>query len=546
MRKYRRMRKYKGIGVSEGIAIGRIYLYQNEPISIPLEEKDNLSFEIKKKIIEEAFDRLEKELSVIYEKLKDEVKEEAEIITAQILMLDDPDLKEEIYKFLKEGFSPPSSIKKAFKSYIDTMKKLNNAYLKERIRDIEDVEEGLLRILTKKPKKDLSHLPFHAIIFARDLTPSDTAGIDRDHVLGIVTEEGGKTSHTAILSEALGIPAVLGVSKITEEIKEGDIAIVDGKEGVVIINPEKDILEDYQKRVKTLNEYKEKLKILAQKKVKTKKGKEIEVSANIGSLQDIEIALSMGADGVGLFRTEFLFLNRKNPPKEEEQFETYKEVLKKFKDKPVIIRTLDIGGDKQLSYINLKEEQNPFLGIRGIRLTLRERELFKTQLRAILRASIYGNVKIMYPMIAIEKEIVEANEILEDAKRELKEKGIEFDEGIEVGIMIEIPAAALNAEELIKYVNFFSIGTNDLIQYTFAADRTNNELDYLYLPTHPSLLKLIKLTVEASHKAGKWTGVCGEIAGDPEAIPYLINIGVDELSMSPSKIPKIKELIPKI
>ncbi len=540
------MRKYKGIGVSEGIAIGRIYLYQNEPISIPLEEKDNLSFEIKKKIIEEAFDRLEKELSVIYEKLKDEVKEEAEIITAQILMLDDPDLKEEIYKFLKEGFSPPSSIKKAFKSYIDTMKKLNNAYLKERIRDIEDVEEGLLRILTKKPKKDLSHLPFHAIIFARDLTPSDTAGIDRDHVLGIVTEEGGKTSHTAILSEALGIPAVLGVSKITEEIKEGDIAIVDGKEGVVIINPEKDILEDYQKRVKTLNEYKEKLKILAQKKVKTKKGKEIEVSANIGSLQDIEIALSMGADGVGLFRTEFLFLNRKNPPKEEEQFETYKEVLKKFKDKPVIIRTLDIGGDKQLSYINLKEEQNPFLGIRGIRLTLRERELFKTQLRAILRASIYGNVKIMYPMIAIEKEIVEANEILEDAKRELKEKGIEFDEGIEVGIMIEIPAAALNAEELIKYVNFFSIGTNDLIQYTFAADRTNNELDYLYLPTHPSLLKLIKLTVEASHKAGKWTGVCGEIAGDPEAIPYLINIGVDELSMSPSKIPKIKELIPKI
>jgi phosphotransferase system enzyme I (PtsI) len=319
--------------------------------------------------------------------------------------------------------------------------------------------------------------------------------------------------------------------------------IVDGENGIVVADPDKPTIKIFIEKKEKEEKEKVELEKIKFMKLKTKSGKEIEILANIGNPEDAETALKNGADGIGLYRTEFLFLGRENPPSEEEQFEAYKKVLEKFKDKPVIIRTLDIGGDKQIPYLNIEKELNPFLGVRAIRLCLKNTELFKTQLRAILRASIYGNPKIMYPMIAIKEEIEKANSILEEVKSELKSKGVPFKENIQVGIMVEIPSAALNAEKLAKYVDFFSIGTNDLIQYTFAADRTNEKVSYLYNPLHPALLKLVKFTIEASHKYGKKTGMCGEMAGDLKAIPQLIKMGIDELSMTPTKIPYAKKFI---
>ncbi len=538
------MKKYRGLGVSEGIAIGNAYIYTNEDLDLSSYEETGLCFEEKKNIVDKAFQKAKDELSELYENLKDIAEKEAEIITAQLLMLEDPELIEAVYKFLKKGFTTPLSVKKAFEVYISLMEKLNNKYLKERIKDIEDVEDRILRAILNKPRRGLSLLSSPVIVFTKDLSPSDTAGIDRKNVLGIVTEEGGRTSHTAILSEALGIPAVLGIPKITDEIKDGELVIIDGKNGEIIVSPDEETVKVYKEKISAR---KREEKGAFEKRFQpaiTKRGRHIEISANIGGLEDVDSALSMGADSIGLFRTEFLFLEREEPPTEEEQFEIYKEIVEKFGEKGVVVRTLDIGGDKQVPYIrHLKEEQNPFLGIRGIRLSLIEKDLFKTQLRAILRASAYGKVRIMYPMVATKEEIIKANSILEEAKNKLKEERIPFDPEIEVGIMIEIPAAALNTEELIVYADFFSIGTNDLIQYTFAADRTNNALDYLYLPTHPAILKLIEITVNASHQKGKWTGVCGEIAGDPDVVPYLVKLGVDELSMSPQKIPRIKGIV---
>jgi phosphotransferase system enzyme I (PtsI) len=326
-------------------------------------------------------------------------------------------------------------------------------------------------------------------------------------------------------------------------IKEKDELIIDGKEGLIIIDPDENTKDAYIDRKMKLEKENTELQETAKLPAITKSGKNIEVAANIGSPKDVDKSVEMGADGVGLYRTEFLFLDRTTPSTEEEQFDAYKVVLEKFGGKPVIIRTLDIGGDKQIPYLNLEKELNPFLGVRAIRLCLIRKDLFKTQLRAILKASAFGKARIMYPMIAVKEEITEANKVLEEVKKELKRKKIDFDENIEVGIMVEIPSAALNAEELSEYVDFFSIGTNDLTQYTFASDRTNENLNYLYQPLHPAVLKLIKMTVDASHKNDKWTGVCGELAGDPNAIPTLVELGVDELSMSPQKIPESKKII---
>lgn len=365
-------------------------------------------------------------------------------------------------------------------------------------------------------------------------------------MLGFVTDMGGITSHTAILAEALGIPAIVGLKDITERVKQGDSLIVDGETGKVFINPNENTIDLFKHKKKALEAEKRELEKVKFNEAITKGGKRIEVAANIGSPKDADVSLRSGAEGVGLFRTEFLFLNRNTPPTEDEQFKAYKEVLEKFNGKPVIIRTLDIGGDKQIPYLNLEHEINPFLGVRAIRLCLTRKDLFKTQLRAILRASNYGKTRIMYPMIAVKEEIVEANNVLKEVKNELEKEKLPFDSNIEVGIMVEIPSAALNAEALADYVDFFSIGTNDLTQYTFAADRTNDNLSYLYQPLNPALLKLIKMTVDASHEKGKWTGVCGELAGDPEAIPILVNLGVDELSMSPQKIPYAKKIIMEI
>lgn len=536
------MKELKGIGVSKGIAVGKAKVYENQEIEIE-EEKDQVPPEEKLKILKEGIEKTKKEIEKLYKNLKEKNPKEAEIFEAHILFLEDPTFLEKINAMLKEGYSVAFSIKKSFEESAKQMEQMKNEYFKERAKDIRDVSENLIRNILNKPKTSLALLPEPSIVVAQDLTPSDTASIDRKNVLGFVTEKGGVTSHTAILAEALGIPAVVGVKDALQEIKDGYELIIDGKEGLVIVEPDDETKNAYTEGKIELEKEMEELRKIALLPAATKSGKRIEVTANIGSPKDVGKALEMGADGVGLYRTEFLFLDRDSPPTEEEQFEAYKIVLEKFNGKPVIIRTLDIGGDKEISYLNLEKELNPFLGERAIRLCLIRKDLFKTQLRATLRASIYGKALIMYPMIAVKEEIIEANKVLEEVKEELREERIKFDENIEVGIMVEIPSAALNAEELAGYVDFFSIGTNDLTQYTFGADRTNETLSYLYQPLHPAILKLIKMTVDASHKKGKWTGVCGELAGDPEAIPILVNLAVDELSMSPQKIPFAKKII---
>ena len=537
------MKKLKGIGVSSGIAIGKAFIYKQENTKSVFNEKDTTPYEEKKEILRKAIDTSKKEIEKLYEKIKKTARGEAEIFSAHILFLSDPEINKRIDNLLKEGFSVQYAVKKAFEEYASKMESMKNPYFSGRAKDVRDVEERLIKNILHEKKQDLSNLPYPSIVVAEELTPSDTASLDRKNILGFITEAGGKTSHTAILAEALGIPAVVGAKGIIQEVKNEDIIALNGANGEIIINPDQKTLNKYKEEKMRKEREKENLEKIKFLQAVTKSGKIIEVSANVGKIEDIDLAIKEGADGIGLFRTEFLFLNRKSPPTEEEQFRAYKTALEKFKGKSVIIRTLDIGGDKQIYYLKLKKELNPFLGVRAVRLCLRRKNLFKTQLRALLRASIFGNLKIMYPMIAVKEEIEEANKILNEAKRELILKEIPFDEKIEIGIMVEIPSAALNAEELIKYVDFFSIGTNDLIQYTFAADRTNEELSYLYNPLHPAVLKLIKMAIDASHKNGKWTGMCGEMAGDPEAIPKLLELGIDELSMAPQKVAKAKEIV---
>jgi phosphotransferase system enzyme I (PtsI) len=537
------MKIIHGIGVSNGIAIGKSYPYVFKDVHIDVNEKDSLVFEEKKRILKKAIKKTEVEIKILYEKTKKKSKKEAEIFQAHLLFLKDPTTTEEIKELMEQGFSITASVSKAFEEKAFVIEQMKNTYFRERAKDIRDVSERLIRSILHKPKSNLSSLPYPAIVVARDLTPSDTASLDRNNVLGFITEAGGRTSHTAILAEALGIPAVIGVKGIIDMVKDNSVLILDGEDGQIIIESDENTLKNYKKKIIRMEKEKKELEKIKFLDAITKEGKRIEVSANIGKTEDADIALQEGAEGVGLFRTEFLFLDRTTPPTEEEQFEAYKTVLGKFRGKPVIIRTLDIGGDKKISYLNLDKELNPFLGVRAIRLCLKRKELFKTQLRAIVRASIYGKVRIMYPMIAIKEEIEQANKVLKEVKAELIKKNIAFDKNIEVGIMIEVPSVALSADELADYVDFFSIGTNDLTQYTFAVDRTNQNLNYLYKPLHPAMLQLIKMTIDASHKKGKWTGICGELAGDPEAIPKLVEMGIDELSMSPSKIPEAKKII---
>ncbi|MGC8978692.1 phosphoenolpyruvate--protein phosphotransferase [Caldisericum sp.] len=539
------MKHLKGIPVSKGISLGFAVVYLKRKIEVN-NSKDSVPIEEKKKILEKALEKTKEEIQLTYENLKKSNPKEAEIFEAHLLVLEDPTLQEKINKYLESQYNLPYAVKSAFEEFIEALQNLQSEYMKERAQDLYDILDSLLRNILNVPKVDLSNLPPQSIVVAVDLTPSDTASLDRKNVLGFITEKGGPTSHTAILAEALGIPAIVGVEELFESIHDGDELIIDGTNGDVFVNPTEETKKQYTNLKKEKEEEEKLLKEKAKEFAYTKGGKRIEVAANIGSPKDVDKALEMGAEGVGLYRTEFLFLDRDTPPTEEEQFEAYKIVAERFKPHPVIIRTLDIGGDKQIPYLNLEKELNPFLGVRAIRLCLKEKDLFKTQLRAILRASAFGNVLIMYPMIAIKDEIIEANKVLNEVKEDLRRENIPFNENIKVGIMVEIPSAALNAEELVDYVDFFSIGTNDLTQYTYASDRTNENLSYLYRPLDSPILKLIKFTVDASHMKGKWTGVCGELAGDPEAIPILVNLGVDELSMSPSKIPEAKRIIRSI
>jgi phosphotransferase system enzyme I (PtsI) len=468
---------------------------------------------------------------------------EAEIFSAYEMFLDDPTLQEAMERYAREGYSTAAAVHRAYEDSAQLMDNLADAYFRERAKDVRDVGDRVVRALLGMPKADLRVLPYPAIVIARDLAPADTASVDRENVLGFVTEQGSTTSHTAILAQALGLPAVVGLGTALAGIDEHARLGVDGAAGTVVLDPTPEERATLEERARALAAEQDLLAQYKDKEVALGNGKHIEISANIGGPADVATALRFGADGVGLYRTEFLFLDRDSPPTEEEQVEAYRSVLTAFGSKPVIIRTLDIGGDKQIPYLHLPAEANPFLGVRATRLGLRRPTLFKTQLRAILRASTAGTTRIMYPMIAVAEEIEQANLLLQSVRKELDAKEIAYDHDLEVGIMVEIPSAALDAERLADSVDFFSIGTNDLTQYTFAADRTNRDLNYLYQPLHPAVLSLIRMTIEAAHAHGKWVGVCGELAGDPQAIPVLIAMGIDELSMSSAKIPRAKQII---
>jgi phosphotransferase system enzyme I (PtsI) len=420
---------------------------------------------------------------------------------------------------------------------------IEDEYLRERAEDIKDVMNRVIRILMGISSVDFSNLKENSIIVAKDLTPSDTAQIDRTKVAAMITEMGGKTSHAAIIARIMGIPTVVGLNNITDKIKNGDTVICDGKTGKVLINPNAKQLFYFTKKKNIEDEIRNELKNQIGLPSVTKDGFKVSLTANIGVPNDVDMALENDAEGIGLFRSEFIFMNREHQPTEDEQFEQYKEVLVKMGDKPVIIRTMDIGGDKNVPYIDIPKEMNPFLGYRAIRLCLGNLEVFRTQLRAILRASVYGNVKIMIPMISTMKELKDSKKILQQAKDELTKEGIKFKKDIEIGIMIEIPSAAIISDLLAREVDFFSIGTNDLIQYTMAVDRMNSKLSYLYSQYHPALLRLIKGIIDNAHDAGIWVGMCGEAAGDPKLIPVFLGMGLDEFSMNSPSILRARYIV---
>lgn len=532
----------KGIAASKGYAIGTVVLKENDEIIITDEKITDIQGEKEK--LQNALEQCRAQLTAIKEKALVEMGEEkAAVFDSHIMLLDDPEftgaMEMEIESSNANALKAVDSVAQTFLMIFESME---DEYMRERAADIKDVANRIKLNLAGKAM-GLNIEATNTIVVAYDLTPSDTAQLDRSKVVAFLTDIGGRTSHSAIMARTLEIPAVVGLNDITSTVKDGDFIIVDGLEGNVILNPDEATVKEYEAKRDAYEKEKEELKKLIDVKVKTKSGKRIEVCGNIGKPEDVHKVLENGADGIGLFRTEFLYMDRDDMPSEEEQYEAYKYVLEKMEGKPVVIRTLDIGGDKKLTYLPMPEEMNPFLGYRAIRLCLDRKDIFKVQIRALLRASEYGNLKIMFPMISSLSEFEQAKGFVEECKAELLNEGHKVSDSIEIGIMVEIPAAAVMADELAKHVDFFSIGTNDLIQYTLAADRMSEKVSYLYNPMHPAVLRLIKMTIEGAHSAGKWCGMCGEMAGDETAIATLVEYGLDEFSMSASSILGAKKII---
>ncbi len=533
-----------GIAGSEGIAIARAFNFQG-PIAIEKRTINDAETELETAKLSDAFEKTAQQITKIREITANDLDEEhAAIFDAHLLILKDPMLDSMIREMIaQEKTSAAYAVQESVKKLVEMFSDIEDQYMRERVADIRDVGNRLLRNILGISDNSLEEIRGDIIIVAHDLTPSDTAAMDKTKVRGFVTDIGGRTSHTAIMARSLEIPAVLGLGNITERVNDGDLIVVDGIEGKLIINPDQDQLEDYRGREAAYKEKLRNLKKASHLPAITTDGRRVEISANIGGPGDVKAALKYGAEGVGLYRTEFLYMDRNCLPSEDEQFEAYRIVAEKMNPRPVIIRTLDIGGDKELSYLDLPEELNPFLGWRAIRISLDRSDIFKTQLKAILRASVNKNILIMYPMISCVNEVIAANQVLEECKGALRTAGLPFDEEIKVGIMVEIPSAALTADIIVDEVDFFSIGTNDLCQYTLAVDRMNEKLNHLYQPFHPAVLRLIKNVIDVSHSAGKWTGMCGELAGEPEAAAILLGLGLDEFSMSASSILSVKELI---
>lgn len=533
----------KGIAASDGVAIAKAYLLVEPDLSFTNENITDTDAEIKK--FRNALEASKIELTKIRNNAEKSLgADKAAIFDAHLLVLDDPELIQPIEdKIANEKVSAPEALNEVTTQFITIFESMDNEYMRERAADIRDVSKRVLAHLLGVDLPNPSMIDESVVIIGNDLTPSDTAQLNKEFVQGFVTNIGGRTSHSAIMSRSLEIAAVVGTKSITHEVKQGDMVIVDGITGDVIIDPTEDELIAYQNKRERFFEDKKELQKLRDAETVTVDGEHAELAANIGTPDDLYGVMENGAEGIGLYRTEFLYMGRDQMPTEDEQFEAYKKVLETMKDKRVVVRTLDIGGDKELPYLNLPKEMNPFLGYRAIRLCLDQQDIFRTQLRALLRASAYGKLNIMFPMVATIKEFRDAKAILLEEKDKLTSEGQEVADDIEVGIMVEIPSTAALADIFAKEVDFFSIGTNDLIQYTMAADRMSERVSYLYQPYNPAILRLVKQVIEASHKEGKWTGMCGEMAGDETAIPLLLGLGLDEFSMSATSILKARRQI---
>ncbi|MCM3572983.1 phosphoenolpyruvate--protein phosphotransferase [Mesobacillus subterraneus] len=533
----------QGIAASNGIAIAKAYKLVEPDFSFEKTTIDAPAEEIAR--FQSALQTAKAEL----EKIRDHAgtalgADKAAIFDAHLLVLSDPELISPIEDKIKtENVNAEHALKETADMFINMFESMDNEYMKERAADIRDVTKRVLAHLLGIQIPNPSMIAEEVVIVAEDLTPSDTAQLNRQFVKGFTTNIGGRTSHSAIMARSMEIPAVVGTKAATEEISNGDIVVVDGLKGEVHFNPTPEVLEAYKKIQEDFEKQKAEWAKLVNEKSVTADGHHVELAANIGTPKDLKGVIENGGEGVGLYRTEFLYMDRDQLPTEEEQYTAYKAVLEGMEGKPVVVRTLDIGGDKELPYLNLPKEMNPFLGFRAIRLCLEEVDIFRTQLRALLRASVHGNLKVMFPMIATLNEFREAKAMLEEEKAKLIQEGVKVADHIELGIMVEIPSTAVLADQFAKEVDFFSIGTNDLIQYTMAADRMNQQVSYLYQPYNPSILRLVKMVIDAAHKEGKWAGMCGEMAGDETAIPILLGLGLDEFSMSASSILKARSLI---
>ncbi len=541
------MTKLTGIAASDGIAIAKAFLVEEPDLSFEISKSDDSQLEKERLATAIADSKVEIEkIKVVASQSLSE--EEAQVFDAHLMVLEDPELRQAYeQKIDDEGLNAQSAVRQAADFYIDIFKGMeDNPYMQERAADIKDVTDRLVAHLLGVKIPDLSTIDEEVVVVASDLTPSDTAQLNRTFVKGFATDIGGRTSHSAIMSRSLEIAAVVGAGTASKDINDGDLVVVDGLNGEVIVNPDEQTIAEYEKALLAFQARKAEWDKLKDAETLTKDGKKFELAANIGTPKDLDGVHANGAEAIGLYRTEFLYMDSDEMPTEEEQFESYKVVLESMKGHPVVVRTMDIGGDKHLPYLALPEEMNPFLGYRAIRIGLNQPELLRVQLRALLRASVYGTLRIMFPMISNLPEFRAAKAIYDEEKAKLEAEGVEVAQDIQVGIMIEIPAAAVLADQFAKEVDFFSIGTNDLIQYTMAADRMNEHVSYLYQPFNPSVLRLIKNVIDASHKEGKWTGMCGEVAGEPMAAPLLVGMGLDEFSMSASSVLKIRSLISKL